>query len=322
MARKGRGRAINRRKSSKGGGKALVALAVVAVLIVGGYFLLQKSRKPAPQPKSKPAQVTTERQPLPPRVPVQAQVSSVSPTAPAAKPASVAKPETPVVPQAKGPGRVAIVIDDMGTNLQELQALMSIKLPLTFSVIPSLAHAKGVAEAAHGAGYQVMIHMPMEPEGYPKQRMESIGLLLSMDDQEISDRVNGYFRTVPYAIGANNHMGSRFTQDAGKMEVALKVLQEKGVFFIDSRTAPKSAGYRVARTLGMKCAERQVFLDNVQDEAAIRKQLMQAAGIARKRGAAIAICHPHQATIRTLKSAMPELAKSGITFVYVSTLVK
>ncbi|HJV65737.1 MAG TPA: divergent polysaccharide deacetylase family protein [Geomonas sp.] len=321
MARRGRGKAVNRRKPSNRGGKVLIALAVVAVLIAAGVYFLGKGRAPSPPPKSQPVPVTSERVPVPPRPPVQEQASSA--TVPATKPAPVATPaETPVVQPAKGPGRLAIIIDDMGTNMQELQALLSIKLPLTFSVIPSLGHAKGVAEGAHSAGYQVMVHMPMEPEGYPKQRMESIGLLLSMDDQEISDRVNSYFRSVPFAIGANNHMGSRFTQDADKMEVVLNVLKEKGVFFIDSKTAPNSAGYRVARSLGVKAAERQVFLDNVQDDAAIRKQLAQAASIARKRGSAIAICHPHQATIRTLKAAMPELAKSGITFVYVSTLVR
>jgi uncharacterized protein len=317
VARKGnsKAKAVNRRKSSGGGGggRPLLSLLLVAALIVVAFFLLERFRSSTPPAKVVSKAVPTPHLRIPERhAPPQHNISTAS--VPAAKP--------PAIPASrpKGPGQVAIIIDDMGTNMQELQTLLSIKLPLTFSVIPSLAHAKGVAEAAHGAGAQVMIHMPMEPEGYPQQRMEKIGLLLAMDGPEIVERVNGYFRSVPFAVGANNHMGSRFTQDAEKMELVLKVLKGRGMFFVDSRTSPASVGYETARALGLKCATRQVFLDNVQDEAAIGKQLAQVAAIARKKGAAIAICHPHPSTIRALKSMMPELVRSGITFVHASDL--
>lgn len=314
MAKKGR--AVNRRKSSSGGGpKPLLALLVVAVLITAAFFLLEQFRKPAPpvQPPTQPAVSAPKHLPVPPRpAPVQQKLST------AAAPAQKTHPAA--LPKAQGPGRLAIIIDDMGTSVQELKTLQSIGLPLTYSVIPSLAHAKQVAEGAHAAGAEVMIHMPMEPEGYPKQKLESIGVLVAMNDGEIADRIKSYFRTVPHAVGANNHMGSRFTQHADKMQVVLQVLKEKGLFFVDSKTSPASVGYSEARSMGLKCASRQVFLDNVQDEAAIGKQLAQAAAIARKKGAAIAICHPHPATLRALKLYMPELVKSGITFVHASDL--
>ena len=311
MAKKGR--AVNRRKPAPGGRKPLIALLVVAVLIALAFFLLERTRKPAP-----PAKVETEAKPAP-RLPVPQHPAPVQPQLSSAEPPA-AKPHPATVPRQKGPGQLAIIVDDMGSSMQELQTLLSIKQPITFSIIPSLAHAKGVAESAHQAGAEVMVHMPMEPEGYPKQRLEQIGLLLAMDDQEIANRVNGYFRTVPFAEGANNHMGSRFPQSAEKMEVVLKVLKEKGVFFVDSRTSPASVAYKTARSMGLKCGTRQVFLDNVQDEGAIGKQLDEAATTARKRGAAIAICHPHPATLRALKRFMPELAASGITFVHASAL--
>ena len=207
MARKGK--AINRRKQSSGGGKPLLALLIVVVLIAAAFFLLERSRRSAPPANviSGEQQVPMPHLQLPPRnAPQQPVISSVS-VPPAAKPAAVP-------PRPKGSAQVAIIIDDMGSSMQELQALLSINLPLTFSVIPSLAHAKGVAESAHGAGAEVMVHMPMEPEGYPKQRLESVGLLLSMGDAETAERVTSYFRSVPFAVGANNHMGSRYTQDA------------------------------------------------------------------------------------------------------------
>jgi uncharacterized protein len=315
LARKGK--AVNRRKTSGGGGgRPLLALVLVAALIGLCFFLLERSRRAAPPPVPT-AVLPTERLKLPPRpAPQQGRLSSAA--TPAVTPA--AKPRVALPSRAAGPGSVAIIIDDMGASLKESQALLSIELPLTFSVIPSLAHAKGVAEAAHQAGAEVMVHMPMEPEGYPRQPMEKIGLLVAMADTDIVERVNGYFRAVPYAVGANNHMGSRFTQSADKMEVVLKVLQGKGMFFVDSKTSPASAGYRIARSLGLRCGQRQVFLDNVQDEALIGKQLAQVAAIARAKGSAIAICHPHPATIRALKAMMPQLAKDGITFVHASAL--
>lgn len=318
MARKGK--AINRRKSSGGGGsRPLLALALVAILIAGAFFFLERSRRSAPPPPAPvPAPGVAQQTPhlkLPPRLPPQqARLSSAS--------LPEVKPRVALGPRATGHGSVALIIDDMGSSMKEVQELLSIGLPLTFSVIPSLGHAKGVAETAHQAGAEVMVHMPMEPVGYPGQPMEKIGLLVAMADPEIAERVNGYFRTVPHAVGANNHMGSRFTQSAEKMDVVLKVLQQKGVYFVDSRTSPASVGYARACALGLKCGARQVFLDNVQDEALIGMQLDQVAAIARKKGEAIAICHPHPATIRALKARMPQLARDGITFVHVSGIVK
>jgi len=316
LARKGK--AVNRRKTSGGGPRRpLLALVLVAILIAACFFLLERTRRAAP-PAHTPlprAALPTPYLKIPPRpAPHQTQLSSAALPAP--------KPHAAALPHAVGPGSVAIIIDDMGASLKEADTLLSIRLPLTFSVIPSLTHAKGVAQAAHGAGAEVMIHMPMEPEGYPRQPMEKAGLLLSMADPEIAERVNGYLGQVPFAVGANNHMGSRFTQSAEKMDVVLKVLQGKGLFYVDSKTSPASVGYARARALGLRCASRQVFLDNVQDEVLIGKQLAQVAAIARKKGSAIAICHPHPATIRALKAMLPQLARDGITFVHVSRLVQ
>ena len=150
MARKGR--AVNRRKPSPGGGRPGVALLVVAALIALAFFALEHFRKSAPPEKPVAGAEQAQRLPLPQRAVTQQKLSSAS--LPAPKP-QVARP----LP--KGPGQVAIIIDDMGSSMKELQAFLSIKLPITFSVIPSLAHAKDVSEAAHQSGAEVMVHMPM-----------------------------------------------------------------------------------------------------------------------------------------------------------------
>jgi polysaccharide deacetylase 2 family uncharacterized protein YibQ len=162
----------------------------------------------------------------------------------------------------------------------------------------------------------------MEPQGYPQQRMEQNGLLLSLSDGEIQKRLSSFMQAVPYAAGANNHMGSRFTEDKAKMGTVLGLLKGKGLFFIDSKTTPHSVGYALAREMGMETASRNIFIDNVQAVDAIRGQLEQLAEMARRKGAAIGICHPHKTTIIALTSLLPELHRSGISFVYAKDLVR
>lgn len=199
---------------------------------------------------------------------------------------------------------------------------MAINVPLTFSIIPGLPKSVQVDRLATERGYQVMMHIPMEPKGYPQQRLEENGLLLSQPDEEITGRMSGYFRQVPHAAGANNHMGSRFTEDESKMKLVMNQLKAHGLFFIDSRTTPETRGMQLARAMEVDAAGRNVFLDNSQDAGAIRMQLEQLAALARKKGSAIGICHPHKSTIQVLAENLPRLQQEGITFVPAGELVR
>ena len=167
-----------------------------------------------------------------------------------------------------------------------------------------------------------MVHIPMEPKGVETKPFEKNGLLLAMSDDELASRLRGYLDAVPHATGANNHMGSRFTEDSGKMRVVLHQLRERRMFYVDSKTSPASIGDRLAREMGIPTAGRNVFLDNEQDPAAIRKQIAQLSAIARKKGAALGICHPHKTTIQTLAQTLPALKAEGVTFVHASALVR
>jgi polysaccharide deacetylase 2 family uncharacterized protein YibQ len=231
---------------------------------------------------------------------------------PAVKPAKIA-----------GSAVVAIIIDDMGSSVSEVRALMNIGVPLTFSVIPGLHQSREVATVAHNNGYEVMVHIPMEPQDYPQRRLESNGLLLSYGDNEIKSRMRGFANVIPYAIGANNHMGSRFTEDREKMGVVLSVLKENGMFFIDSMTTPKSVGLALSREMGLRTTARTApFLDNSEEVSAIKVQLASLTKLAVKKGSAVGICHPHRGTILALTQELPIMRQQGIRFVYASTLVK
>jgi len=315
----------NYNKSSKQpGGSRYAALAIVAVIIlaVGAYLLNRPAGK-----VSSTLPPTARQAPLPPHPLPAAKNYSASSTVqppPQQYPGPVLVPEeTPSGSKTAGrPGRLAIVIDDMGSSMQEARSLAAIGVPLTFSIIPGLRSYRDVAAFAAANGIETMIHIPMQPKGWPGQRLEANGLLVSMDDSAISGRLEEFMRTLPSAVGANNHMGSEFTEHEDRMRVVLDTLKGRGLFFVDSVTAPRSVGMRLARELDMKTGRRSVFLDNEQDGAYILGQLNQALRQARKTGGVIAICHPHPATIRTLEAALPGLAKQGITLVPASELVR
>ncbi|MBW4055083.1 MAG: divergent polysaccharide deacetylase family protein [Proteobacteria bacterium] len=319
-----------RKKSRKQPSGSRTAAFVVLLLIIGAvavYFISSPVNKPVvapPQPR------ITQVKPgnIPPPVP------EVSRTEPATKsplpykersdypsPAPITKPERSG-PAVAPSGRLAIIIDDMGSSLSEARSLAAIKVPLTFAIIPGLRADKNVAAYATTNNIETMIHIPMQPKGWPARRLESNGLLVSMDAEELQKRVSGFLQQFPAAIGVNNHMGSEFTEQEEKMRVVLQILKKNDLFFIDSVTSPESTGWRVAQQLGVKSARRNVFLDNEQDPNYILGQINQAIRMARKNGSAIAICHPHPVTIATLAATLPRLAGQGVQLIPVSQLVK
>lgn len=309
---------VNRKKGGRNKRPVLV-LMVLATLVVAAVFLidgLQKMKRP--ETKSELPKVA-ERHKLPPR-----EQKEQAPVVHGDYTATVIPPhqERHARPRPSGPGSLAIIIDDMGKGTHEARSLMDIGVPVTFAIIPGLPKVRQVAQEAQRRGIETMIHLPMEPKGYPERRLEENGLLLSLGNDEIAARMNGYFREVPQAVGANNHMGSAFTESRDKMGVVLGALKAKGMFFVDSKTSAISVGESMARELGVRSASRAVFLDNIQDVGYITKQIRQAAAIARKRGSAIAICHPHPATIQALAAELPRLRDEGITFVPASSLVR
>jgi len=125
---------------------------------------------------------------------------------------------------------------------------------------------------------------------------------------------------IPYIVGVNNHMGSKFTKDPERMTYVFERLKERGLFFVDSRTTTRTCSRKVARRMKLKFAQRQVFLDHLEEASFMRAQIKQLVSIARSRGSAIGIIHPHRLTYRIIKEALPRLKKS-VEIVPVSQLV-
>jgi len=221
--------------------------------------------------------------------------------------------------------QVAVVIDDIGYRMDLAKAFLALPCPITLSVLPFTPKAREVVELAKQKGVEVMLHLPMEANGRGAsiERLETRtpGMLrVGMNSEELRELVRKEMAAVPYAKGANNHMGSRFTRDPQKMRIVLEELKKRGYYFLDSLTVSGSVAYKVAGELGMRRFRRDIFLDNSKDENYILHQLDLLAKIALKRGFAVAIGHPSEATLKALSDGLPGLDKSGIRVVPLSRL--
>jgi polysaccharide deacetylase 2 family uncharacterized protein YibQ len=217
-------------------------------------------------------------------------------------------------------GQIVLIIDDVGFDHQPLDAAMRIDPNLNFSILPNAQHAQQFAEELHRAGFEVLCHLPMEPVDYPRQSPGKNAVMTTMTDAQIAETTREDIAAVPHAAGVNNHMGSRATSDPRVMRAVLTSLP-KGMFFIDSMTTSKSVGQQLAREMRIPTAARQVFLDDVQQEDAVRKQLAQLMADSAQRGIAIGIGHMYPVTVRVLNEAAPELRAKGFRFVRASEAV-
>ncbi|MGA1845171.1 MAG: divergent polysaccharide deacetylase family protein [bacterium] len=218
--------------------------------------------------------------------------------------------------------RVALIIDDLGYNMDLAEALLAIDVPLTVSILPNLPYTHAIARRAVERGKEVILHLPMEPYDYPNAQVEEGTLLTTMDDSQIRRLIEKSLVGLDGVVGANNHMGSRMVEDEGKMRVILEEMKKRGLFFLDSRTSPRSMVYDLARAMGVKTAKRHVFLDGRHTIAYIRRQLDKVAEVARENGCGIAIGHLHPTTLEALRAHLPRLGERGIQFVKLSEVVE
>ena len=216
--------------------------------------------------------------------------------------------------------RLAIVIDDLGYDRVQADALFRVAYPLTLSVLPHLSNSGEIAEEAHRRGYEVLLHLPMASSG--GQSDEPIELHSGMDAGAVAQTFAGMLETVPYAVGVNNHEGSLATSDTKLMGELMPLLRERKLFFVDSRTTAATVAETAAHNAGVPATSRNVFLDDEQSATAIRKQFALAVRDAREKGSALAIGHPHAETLQVLSETLPEIERQGITLVFASDLVR
>jgi len=219
--------------------------------------------------------------------------------------------------------RVSIVIDDLGQRKDVVKDFLRLDIPLTFSILPQLPYSTLLARELKNSGYETVLHLPAEPEGYPEINPGPGALLVSMDSFRIKETILTDLETVPGVSGASNHEGSRFTANRQKMVEALSVLKREGLFFFDSKTSSNSVGKEVARDLAMPALSNDVFLDTKDEYRSIYRQLEKLRRKVLKSGKGIGIGHIHKEfTANALAEYIPKFEEDGIEFVSLSELLK
>ncbi len=218
--------------------------------------------------------------------------------------------------------KVAIVIDDLGGENKVSHELLRLDLPVTFSILPFAPYSKKLAGEAHRKGREVILHLPMEPHGYPQVRPGEGVLLEEMNEANLLRQLSEDIEAVPYIDGVSNHMGSRLMEDPEKIKIVFSELKRRGLFFLDSRTTPQSMGLQVAQSVGLKATERSIFIDNSPADEDIKQQLERLIQLSFSKGKAIAIGHPHLSTIKSLKEMIPKMREMGIEIVPLSGVLE
>ena len=211
--------------------------------------------------------------------------------------------------------RVAIIIDDIGYRQSDSNAL---NLPgnITYSILPHTPFGQKLALKANAQNHDVLLHIPMEAEN--GKRLGPGALTSEMSEQKIHESLAKSFAEIPFAIGINNHMGSKLTQLYQSMTWTMTYLKKHQLLFLDSKTSPNSLAEQAALDIGVPVRNRHVFLDNQLNDKYIEQQFNQLMRQAKKNKIAIGIAHPHPTTIRSLNRLIPQLKQHHITLVPLS----
>jgi uncharacterized protein len=227
----------------------------------------------------------------------------------------------PVVVRKVERKKAAILIDDIGYDPGALKRLLAIEAPIAFSVLPRTPHARSSAEAIHRAGKEVLLHLPMEPHGYPDRNPGQGALFSSMKAREIRRTLEKALQSVPHAEGVNNHMGSKFMEEREPLGVVFEVLHERGLYFVDSVTTDASVAEALARETGLPFATRDLFIDDTEDRGWAMTHLERLLSTRDRWDGLLLIGHPYPETVSALEEMVPRFQSQGIEIVPLSVMV-
>jgi len=220
----------------------------------------------------------------------------------------------------EGAPKIAVIIDDVGFDVDLARSFLELKPPLTLSVLPTAPNAQAIAREAVARGAEVLLHLPMEPKESNGEGPGAGALLAKMGEEEFVETLNGHLSRIPGIKGVNNHMGSLLTEREDKMALLLRELKKRNLFYVDSRTTPQTVAYRVAVEMKVPVASRSVFLDHELSQEAMKVQWDRLLALAREQGYAVVIAHPHRETLVFLKEHLREL-RSEARLVRVADIV-
>jgi uncharacterized protein len=246
---------------------------------------------------------------------------TVKKSPPPDRPQKVGEPEVKTIANGVSTARGAIIIDDLGQQVEVAKELLELDTPIAFSILPSMSESGRIARLAAERGRIVMAHIPMETVRIDQMQESLPWLLVGMKATVIERTLDQIFTELPQARGANNHTGSRFTTYRPGMEIVLDYLKQKTLFFVDSRTTTETVGYNIARQKGIPCAERNIFFDDDDHAQAVTLQFDRFIDFAKKNGSVIGIGHPKAETLKILKEYLPKIQQAGVRLVPITEML-
>ena len=218
--------------------------------------------------------------------------------------------------------RVAIIIDDLGYQLEVGRRAIALPGPVAFAVLPGTPRAATLADWAHAQGKEVLLHLPLQANSEDKDN-EPIGIDLDMSRQVVVATFAEALQAVPHVIGVNGHRGSLLTRHPGHMLWLMEEIRARNnMFFVDSYTTAESVAMQIATEAGVQAVRRDVFLDPDRSPATVARQFERMKRLAKKRGFVVAIGHPYESTLALLEKELPKLSEQGIQLVTISELVR
>lgn len=217
--------------------------------------------------------------------------------------------------------RVAIVLDDMGNDVGAARQALTLPSGVALAILPDRPASTLISELAHAQGREVLLHQPMQ--SIHGKALGNGGLtLLDSTPAALQEILQNNLRSVPHAVGINNHMGSMLTRSTPTMQLLMRTLKQMGtLYFLDSRTDPRTVAQSAAQEVGLPNTRRDVFLDNQRDPVYIRAQLNRLLKLARERGSALAIGHPYPETLAVLQQELPKWRHLGIDIIPPSQVI-
>lgn len=218
---------------------------------------------------------------------------------------------------------VALIIDDFGSygSYEVLQGFLDLPADVTLSIIPGYPRSVAIGAEAVKAGVETFIHLPMEPTQSIAMNERDM-LYVGATSEEIGVIFDRVLQEQPFAVGLNNHMGSKATLDRKLMLLLAGELEKRGLIFIDSWTVPHSLARSVMLSKGVPAMSRDIFLDNDRNLKDIRRQFRKLVKISRKRGWAIGIGHARKEMLTILQQDLTKWTGDGVRFVSVSVLAQ
>ena len=224
-------------------------------------------------------------------------------------------------PPTLGHPMIALVIDDMGLDRRRSARAIDLPGPLTLSFLPYADDLPSQTALAHQHGHELLVHVPMEPLGSANNPGPN-ALTVGLSSDEVMGRLRRDLGRFNGYVGINNHMGSKFTRDGPGMAAVMAELRARGLLWLDSRTTAGTVGTALARAYEVPHVERDVFLDDTPTLGAVRHQLAELETVARRRGWAVAIGHPKDATLEALTAWLPTLGERGFVLVPLTHVVR